>query len=386
QAIAEDSRGNRQRAVDAYRAYLAQYPDDSRAWFRLGWTHMAGLGQYEQAVDAFEHVIQLAATDAGAHVNLASSYNGLRKYREALDAYEKAFAFDPSLGTGVFVNHEYGFTLVHLGELERAAETFATMKAAPEPSNRSRGHRSQAFLDMYRGRYDAAIAELQQAILINQTTGAGISEFRDRLILVRALDAKSRRRAADAELEAVGRLIDRLTLGPEWLRGPVKILARRGRVQEARRLLDAMLETAGSATADSTTNRNLDRDRAYIDLARGEIALAERRAADAVKLFQAASLAQFDADILESLAAAHAAAGQLEAAAEVYEQVLARPQLGYEGQEYWVRAHVTLGEIYERLGRHDESQRLYTSLVELWNEADDDLVTLKTARMRLARR
>jgi tetratricopeptide (TPR) repeat protein len=386
QATADDSRGNRQRAVDAYRAYLAQYRDDSRAWFRLGWTHMAGLGQYEQAVEAFERVIQLVPTDAAAHVNLASSFSGLRKYREAVEAYDKAFGFDPALRTGVFVNHEYGMTLVQLGEFDKAAEAFTIMKSAAEPANRSRGHRSQAFLDMYRGRYDAAIKELGQAVLINQTIGAGISEFRDRTILVSALDAKSLSAPAAAELDAVGRLIDRLTLGPEWLRRPVKILARRGRVREARRLLDSMQKTAGSAVVDSTTNRNIDRDRAYIDLARGEIALAEQRPGEAVKLLQAASLGPFDADILESLATAHVAAGQLDLAAQTYEQVLARPALGQEAQEHWVASHVALGQIYERLGRHDDARRLYTRVQELWKDADNDLVTLKRANQLIASR
>ena len=35
QAVAEDSRGNRERAVRAYETYLGQYPDDVRALFRV---------------------------------------------------------------------------------------------------------------------------------------------------------------------------------------------------------------------------------------------------------------------------------------------------------------------------------------------------------------
>jgi tetratricopeptide (TPR) repeat protein len=383
QATADDSRGNRQRAVDGYRAYLAQYRDDSRAWFRLGWTHMAGLSQYEPAIEAFQRVIELAPADAGAHVNLASSYSGLRSYREALEAYGRAFALEPALRTGVFVNHEYGFTLVHLGEFDQASENFTTMKSAPEPSNRARGYRSQALLDMHRGRYDAAIKELRQAILINESLGAGISEFRDRLILVRALDATSQHAEAAAQLAAAGRLIDRLALGPEWLRAPAKMLARRGRVVEARRLLDAMIETAGSAVVDSTTNRNVDLDRAYVDLARGEIALAQGRYVDAVKLFKGASLGRFDADILESLATAHAAAGELDLAAQVYEQVIARPALGQEAQEHWLPAHVAVGELYERLNRPDDARRMYTRVAEFWQHADANAVTLKKAQQRL---
>ena len=135
------------------------------------------------------------------------------------------------------------------------------MKAQPEPLKKARAHRSQAFLEMYRGRYDLAIAELRQAIVINATLGATISEFRDRLILTRALDAKGRSREAGVELAAVDRLIARLSLGPEWLRFPAAIQARRGDVRRARRLVDLMTKTSGAATADSTTNRNIAQDR-----------------------------------------------------------------------------------------------------------------------------
>jgi tetratricopeptide (TPR) repeat protein len=379
-ATADDSRGNRQRAVVGYRAYLAQYPDDSRAWFRVGWTHMAALGQYDEAIDAFQRAIQLSPTDAGSHVNLASSYSGLRRYKEAVDAYHQAFALDPSLRNGVFVNHEYGFTLVHLGALDEASKTFALMKGSTNSSDQSRGLRSQALLDMYRGRYGDAIAGLRQAVVINRAIGAGISEFRDRLFLVRALDAKAMSAAAAVELDAVQGLMDRLSLTPDWLRIPAKILARRGRVADARRVLAAMEKTAGSAVADSTTNRNIDLDRAYVDLARGEIALAERRPAEAAALFEAAAVVRDDADLQESLAVALAADGRVEASANVYEQIIARRPLGLEAQEHWLRAHVTLGELYDRLGRHDAAQRLYAQLLELWSGGDADLVVLRRAR------
>ena len=58
--------------MDGYRTYLAQYPDDARAWFRMGWAYMAGLGQYEHAVEAFNKVIAINPKDAAAHVNLAT--------------------------------------------------------------------------------------------------------------------------------------------------------------------------------------------------------------------------------------------------------------------------------------------------------------------------
>ena len=84
-ALAEDSRGNRRQAADAYKSYVAQYPDDARGWFRLGWTQMAGLGHIEPAVDAFKRALTLNPSDAGAHVNLATCYSSLGRRREAVE-------------------------------------------------------------------------------------------------------------------------------------------------------------------------------------------------------------------------------------------------------------------------------------------------------------
>jgi tetratricopeptide (TPR) repeat protein len=98
--------------------------------------------------------------------------------------------------TGQFVNHEYGSTLIHVGRLDDAAAVFMKMRAQPDATSKARSYRSMAFLEMYRGRYDAAIKKLRQAILINQTNRFGVSEYRDRLILARALAAKGMSAAA----------------------------------------------------------------------------------------------------------------------------------------------------------------------------------------------
>lgn len=383
-AMADDSRGLRRRAAEGYRVYLAQYPDDARAWYRMGWTLMAGLHEYQQAIDAFNRAIAIDPRDASAHINLATSYRGLKQYARAVETYHQAFALQPNLLLGDFVNHEYGFTLVHLGRLDEAAAAFAKMQAQSDAAQQARAHRSTAFLEMYRGRYDEAYGRLRRAILIHQTNGAGVSEYRDRLILTRALDAKGHAAASASELAAVDRLVRRLALGPEWLQMLVKIQARRGRTREARRLLEQMSRRASDATADSSTNRAMEFDQAHISQAAGECALAEGNPAEAVRLLEAALLAQPAADTIESLAAAHAAAGNLEAAAKRYEEFIANRPLGVEAQEYWFRAHATLGAIYERLGRGDAARRTYDALASYWTGGDDDLIALKEARTRLA--
>jgi tetratricopeptide (TPR) repeat protein/predicted Ser/Thr protein kinase len=385
QAAADDARGLRARAVDGYRTYLAQYPDDARAWFRMGWAYMAGLGQYEHAVEAFNKVIAINPKDAAAHVNLATCYRGQRKYEQAVETYRKAFELDPGMLTGQFVNHEYGSTLIHLGRLDDAAAVFMKMRAQPDATSRARSYRSMAFLEMYRGQYDAAFKELRQAVLIDETNKFGVSEYRDRLILARALDAKGMTSPAAHELDAAMRLRTTLSLGPEWLRMLAKLEARRGRVSEARRLVDEMSKRAWDATAGSSTNRSMDQDQTHINQAQGEVALAEGRLDDAIRLLEAASLSDDDEDLIESVAAAHAAAGHLDVAAKRYEELLARPRFGNESQELWFRSHVTLGDIYERLGRSDEARRKHEALVKMWKDGDQDLVALKTARGKLTK-
>ena len=251
--------------------------------------------------------------------------------------------------------------------------------------NKARDLRSLALLDMYRGRYGAALPRLREAILISQTNGARVSEYRDRLFLVRALDAAGSRDAVGAELTAVDRLIAQTPLGPEWISMAAKIEARRGRTPRVRQLLETMTKTSSDVTAGSSTNRDTARDAMYLDLVRGEIALAERRPADAIARFDAARIVDPRLpSTIESLAAALAAAGRLDEAAARYAELIERRPLGNEGQEDWFGAHVRLGELYERLGRSGDARRVYEQLLTTWKDGDRDLVARKEADNRLA--
>ncbi len=386
-ASADDSRGNRLGAVNGYRAYLERYPDDTRAWFRLGWTRMAGLGDYAEAARAFERVISINPSDAGAHINLASSLSGLRRNQEAREAYQTAFRLSPDYLTAQFVNHEYGFTLVRMGELDAAADTFRRVIALPDASIHARGHRSLALLDMYRGRYGQAADGLGRAVALNHTYGAGVSEFRDRLFLVRALMARRQTAAAQAELAAAQTLAGRLSLGPEWLYSLGKIQVRSGRLGEARQTLEAMRKTVGNPVMDSSANRNTDRDRLQLAVLQGEIARAEGRPREAIPLLESASAGGSGSWVepLESLAGALADANRLEDAAKRYEDFLARMPLGLEAQEDWLAAHVRLGDVYARLGRAADARSQYERLLTLWKDGDQDLVPREQATAGLAR-
>ncbi len=375
-----DARGNREAAAREYTAYLAQYPDDASAWFRLGWIYMAALGRYEGAIDAFTHAITLNPLESATYINLATCHAALHQNMKAVQLYETAFAQTPEFRTDILINHEYGFTLVELGRLDDAAHMFGEMKASPDPAKRARGSRSTALLEMYRGRYAAAGEELRRAIRLDQTNKAGVSEYRDRLFLVRSLEARGLAKEAAAEMKEVDALISRLSLGPEWLRVSVKIWARRGDVATARRFVASMAKNAGVSTAASSIARNTDLDRPYIEYSQGEIELAQGHAAKAVEIFEAAHGQIHRPETLESLAAALRMSGRADDAAKRYEELLTEKPFGSEAQEDWLQAHVVLARIREQQGRTADARALCDELLGIWKNAEPDTALLKEAR------
>ena len=383
-AVADDTRGDRDQAVTHYEAYLTQYPDDAAAWFRLGWALMAGLSQYEPAARAFSRALDIDPNDASAQVNLATCYAGLSREREAVAAYQKAFELRPELLTSLFVNHEYGFTLVRLGELEKAAGVFATMVEQKDQSSRARGHRSLALLEMYRGRYSTAQNELREAILLNKATGGGLSEFRDRLFLATVLAARGMSAAAREEVAGAGTLMATETLSPTWLHLLGRAYARGGQVQEAARLL-ARLPEAADSTAASDVNRSTTADVASIWLLGGEVDLARGRTAEALNAFEIAHRVRPSSESLEARARAYVVAKRYEEAATALAELIERRELGRESQQDWLMAHLGLGLVYEQQGKRDEAAQLYDALHLIWAGAEPDLPAARQLNERLQR-
>src|SRR5258705_2459683 len=105
-----------------------------------------------------------------------------------------------------------------MGKAAEAEAVFDRMtKEGDPPSLRAKGFRSLALLEMYRGRYTVAVEQLRHAIAIDQTYDQGVSEFRDRLYLVTALNALGRSRERGAEWVYLDRCIAKLALSPDWL-------------------------------------------------------------------------------------------------------------------------------------------------------------------------
>ena len=384
-SIVEDERGNVDKAVEYYRAFLSQYPDDTDGWLRLGWLYMARQGQYEKAIEAFKRVLEINPSNIISYLNIATCYTGLRQYDEARKNYEKGFELSPSSILGFNVNPQYGFTLVRLGDLQKAAETFQKMIGADEVLKKARGYRSMAFLAMYQGKLSDAIAGFKRAILINRAEKASDSEFRDHLFLASVYRLKGRNAEFIAELAMAERLVSQGSFDPTFISELATIYARMGKTREASRLLNDMSSQAKNLTALSALNRSDQGDQASISEVEGEIALAKGRGAEAIERFELSL--QFDSRASpERLAFAYRKLGKLQEAAEKYKEFVARFG-GAQGAEVerWILAHYELAQIYSELGDTQVAKEYYGKFFNIWKDAEPDIPILKKARAEYAK-
>jgi len=370
----EGFRGNREGAIKHYRIFLSRYPDDSKGWYNLG-SELMRLNRCKEALQALRKSLEIYSFNPSAYINIATCYSKMSKYQQAIDNYSKAFELRPEWITSGNINHEFGFIYVELDEIEKAKEIFEKMLSG-EDSKKARGHRSLALLCMYQGRYSAAFDHLKEAILFNKTLNYILSEMRDRLYLASAYRMKGMNDAFLRELNKAASLRNKGYIEPWWLQIAGKMYARSGELQEAKQLLTEVKAKINKENKD---------DLAVFNLLQGEIELAEGNYNQAAELFEIAWKLREDNYVLESLAYAYFMKNDLDRAEANYTDLISRKILGWEAQEYWIRAHHQLGKIYEEKGEVDKAIRYYQLLLSIWKEADNDLPLVVDTLRRLER-
>lgn len=373
-AAVERWRGNRERAIALRRALLDQYPGDPAAWGQIGYDYMR-LGRHREAIDALRKQIARDSANASVLINLATAYKGLGDYTEALRAYARAFALQPTLLTVNNLNHEYGLALVLSGHLAEARAAFDTMLRG-DAEQRAQGERSIGLLFMLQGRYGDAIARFRQATMLSHAPNRALTEARNHLFLAAAQQEKGRRDSARAELRAAHALFRSAYFEPAFLMYLGKALVRDGQLPLAAEVLDTLRRRAQNTM-----------DRANLLVLAGEMAVAEGRADSAVRSFRMAYATDSSAYVAESLARGLAAAGDLAGAARAYESLAASREewYGWEGEQFGLTAPQAAAALYDRMGDTAHARINYERLLSQWPAGDSDLVSVRQARDGLAR-
>lgn len=376
-AVVEDWRGDREKAIENYKSYLSQYPDDYTAWWRLGYTYLI-TGKYQNCIDAYSGVVEFNPDDPSAFINLATCNKALEQNEQALEYYNRAFEINPDMKKGMYVNNEYGFMLVEMGKLEEARETFELMLS--EKDKKARGLRSLALLNTFTGHFSKAIDQFKEAALINKSNGIKLSEYRDRMYLARAYKVKGMEKEFNQELDEIDQLMENMDLSPSWLASAGQLYARNQMLDKAEQILERIEQNIGNIVATSAVSRNTNQDQAFYYLVKGEIDLARKNFEEAR---ESLVIAHNILEMPEVLAYSYYQTGEWEKAKENYLAVLEEKSLNNETQLEWILAHYQLAKIYEQQENTEQAQSYYQQFVDIWKNGDEDIEKLQEARKRM---
>lgn len=376
-AVVEDWRGDREKAIENYKSYLSQYPDDYTAWWRLGYTYLI-TGKYQNCIDAYSGVVEFNPDDPSAFINLATCNKALEQNEQALEYYNRAFEINPDMKKGMYVNNEYGFMLVEMGKLEEARETFELMLS--EKDKKARGLRSLALLNTFTGHFSKAIDQFKEAALINKSNGIKLSEYRDRMYLARAYKVKGMEKEFNQELDEIDQLMENMDLSPSWLASAGQLYARNQMLDKAEQILERIEQNIGNIVATSAVSRNTNQDQAFYYLVKGEIDLARKNFEEAR---ESLVIAHNILEMPEVLAYSYYQTGEWEKAKENYLAVLEEKSLNNETQLEWILAHYRLAKVYEQQENTEQAQSYYQQFVDIWKNGDEDIEKLQKARKRM---
>lgn len=363
--------------VDAdalYRAYLSRYPDD---WSML--SDYAFLlrrhGRAQEAIAQYKEILRVAPDDAKTYIEMATAYRTLNDVPQALQAYAQGFQLDPNWLVAGDTSREYGFLLIQNGDDQKAQQVFTAMLDKPE--TRENGLRSLALLDTYHGRFASARKRFEQCLTILQDQQAALSKARVHLWLAIVADgqgdtATERRELAASfdNFEALGpKVIFGAWLGGQYLRA--------GALDKAEKMESLIAPLTDSKSAEQ---------RGYLQLLRGEIALAQGHADKAIELFTLSNTENSTAFTVEALARAYQQAGKTDEAINWYEKFLSESNtaIAWEPQQLWLAAHCTLASDYLAKGEREKAKQALRQFLNLWQGADPNLVILRQARSSYA--
>jgi len=363
-------------ANNLYHLYLDKYPDDWR--IRSNYASMLRENdQYQDAIDQYIQAIRIAPKDAGAYINVATSYVGMGKIADALRYYDQAFELEPTWKTSGNLNHEYGFTLVRNGDETQARNTFELALQKPEMKGMSQ--RSLGWLALYHGQYRAAKIWFEAGLLFYKANKAPLSEARQDFLLSIVADGQGDRVRTLRQLDKADEFLPEL--GPKVWMGSLTgcAYARSGVPKKAEQILHSIKPAA-------VDFNNPEQSSQYHRL-EGEIALAQGRKAKALESFNLAQNEKPGAQTMESLARAYAADGNVDQSIEWYQKLVETPPspLGWEPQQDWLAAHYHLAKAYLARGEKDKAAQVLEKLLSLWKDADPDIPILIAAKAEYAK-
>jgi tetratricopeptide (TPR) repeat protein len=359
--------------------HLSEYPDDPSARFNLGSSYR-DRGQLEKCVGEFEEVLRVAPHNAAAMINLATCLSGLGQDQSAITAYRRAFEIEPQWEVSSNINHEYGVTLTNARLYSEARELYEKRLSMPDAGNRGHAHRSLGHLELYQGQFESAVDHFRQAVGLHTAAEQPLSVARDLMFQAYTEIARARTQAAIEALDQAAEIMptDGGSIPFHVILGSAYLAA--GDVASARRISDRLIERK-EADGDQVGEDTLRECRVL----EARVRAAEGNPDHAIESLESEAhlSTQPDPDLQMGISEAYAAVGRWEDAERALRRLIDLRWDSYEGLVPWITAHYRLGQVYEELDRRDEAAASYKRFLDLWGDADTELLQIELARSRL---
>jgi tetratricopeptide (TPR) repeat protein len=419
-------------AEQLLRGLVASHPTDGIAWFALGDVLLAGAAMrarsFDEVIDAMERAVALGASEESTLINKYWAFAAggkpdralecLERYLEfhpkgdntawfrAILAFQKGSADDREVAIEQLRQADPGFTMLvvqnlvwfeNLDGAARAARIFTD--ASNQPEFRARGYIELAQIDLARGKWRAAQANLDAAGLLDPSDAL---EYRALLSAAPFLETRS------DELRTLHETLERWdpkgppagTLTNPWITPHEGVhphlrlylmgllSARLGDQEKSAQYADELASLGGNKEAVAVAEHLAWCVRAHIDVAAEnqegaleKLELGRLRGAS----WEKSGSSAFYSQVYERYTRAEVlrAAGQNPEALRWYETASKHSSFDVV---YLAPSYLRRAEIYEQLGEKKRAIDHYRRFLELWQECDPELrPTLEKAQISLAR-
>jgi len=406
--------GNHTQAINDIREIIDRHPDDKEAWQALGYIYKNGLRQTKEAIDCYSKAIEIDSLDAWAYNELAYAYNNIGDFEKSIWAINKYVSLAPnepnpydsrgelyasngkldqaiaSFKKAVEIKSDFYDSWEHLGTMlifkrdyAEAERCFEKLLLSTNKNVRSDGRQDLALIPLYQGKFDEALAVLDQSIGADKIERVDTWEkhmIKSDIFAQRGEFAKS--------LGEINEAIKGYTNSYPGRAVPFKHI-----------YIQRLTENGEFAKAQQVARewkREIeDKDPTKMDfylIGLGCLEFGQENYDTAIgRLSKAMAgipdpLTPYGFRVRFLLARAYQKAGQVGEAVAEFEKILTN----YSGGRIaWaissVKTHYYLGLAYDKSGWNNKAIEQYRIFLDIWRDADSGIVEIADARERLAR-